>query len=160
MLEIGAIQFFHGPLVAVTSDIQQLSKTHEIISRSKAEFGHRLLTHYLPLSFPEAERFYRSARSDRLLAFVEQFPSPHMISAMTKPPRTWSAGRFPKRCFFQTFTRRPKAPSACLLHQSPTPCGCCDWPSPRAAGEQDRAPSNWGHHRRSNPQIPRWDVAA
>lgn len=30
MLEIGAVQFFHDPLVVGTADIQELSKTHEI----------------------------------------------------------------------------------------------------------------------------------
>jgi len=56
MLEFGAVQFFHDPLIAGTNDIQKLSKTHEIISRSKIELWHRTLTHYLPLYFPEAER--------------------------------------------------------------------------------------------------------
>jgi transposase len=84
MLEIGAVQFFHDPLIAGTNDLHELSKTHEIISRSKTELWHRILSHYLPLYFPEAERFHRSARSDWFLAFLEQFPSPHMISAMTK----------------------------------------------------------------------------
>ena len=82
MLEIGAVQFFHDPLTAGTSDIQELSKTHEIVSRSKTELWHRILTHYLPLYFPEAERFHRSARTDWFLAFLEKYPSPHMISAM------------------------------------------------------------------------------
>jgi hypothetical protein len=53
MLEIGAVQFFHDPLAAGTSDIQELSKTHDIVSRSKSELWHRILTHYLPLYFPE-----------------------------------------------------------------------------------------------------------
>ncbi len=55
MLEIGAVQFFHDPLVTGTADIQELSKTHEIVSRSKTELWHRILTHYLPLYFPEGE---------------------------------------------------------------------------------------------------------
>lgn len=84
MLEIGAVQFFHDPLTAGTNDIQELSKTHEIVSRSKTELWHRILTHYLPLYFPEAERFHRSSRSDWFLAFLEEFPSPHIISAMPK----------------------------------------------------------------------------
>lgn len=49
---IGAVQFFHDPLVVGTADIQELSKTHEIVSRSKTELWHRILTHYLPLCFP------------------------------------------------------------------------------------------------------------
>ncbi len=37
MLEIGAVQVFHDPLVADTCDIQELSKTYEMVARSKTE---------------------------------------------------------------------------------------------------------------------------
>lgn len=84
MLHIGAVQFFLDPLVAGTNDLQELSKTHEVVSRAKTELWHRILGHYLPLYFPEAERFRRSSRSDWFLAFLEAFPSPHMITAMGK----------------------------------------------------------------------------
>jgi len=52
------------------------------VSRSKTELWHRVLTHYLPLYWPEAERFHRSSRSDWFFAFLERYPSPHFISAM------------------------------------------------------------------------------
>lgn len=84
MLQIGAVQIFQDPIVTGTNDIQELSKTHDAVSRSKTELWHRILTHYLPLYFPEADRFHRSSRTDWFLAFLEMFPSPHMISAMTK----------------------------------------------------------------------------
>ena len=84
MLQIGAVQFFHDPLVAGVNDIQELSKTHEIVSRAKTELWHRILTHYLPLYFPEADRYHRSSRTDWFLAFLEAFPSPHFIAAMGK----------------------------------------------------------------------------
>ncbi len=84
MLGIGAEQFYHDPLVQGTNDIQELSKTHDIVSKSKTELWHRILTHYLPLYFPEADRFHRSSRSDWFLAFLERYPSPHFISAMTR----------------------------------------------------------------------------
>ena len=84
MLEIGAVQFFHDPLVVGTVDIQELSKTHEIVSRSKTELWHRILTHYLPLYFPEAERFHRSSRTDWFLAFLEKYPTPTMITTMNR----------------------------------------------------------------------------
>jgi hypothetical protein len=45
---------------------------------------HRILTHDLPLYFPEADRFHRSSRGDWFRAFLEAFPSPHMITAMDK----------------------------------------------------------------------------
>ncbi|MEJ8473708.1 IS110 family transposase [Roseibium algae] len=82
MMEIGNLQFYHDPLLSGTNDLQELSKTHDIVSRSKTELWHRVLTHYLPLYFPEADRFHRSSRSDWFFAFLERYPSPHFISAM------------------------------------------------------------------------------
>jgi len=60
-LEIRAVQVFHDQLLAGTSDIQELSKTCEMVARSKTELWHRILTHYVPLYFPEADRFHRSS---------------------------------------------------------------------------------------------------
>ena len=82
MMQIGNEQFYHDPMLCGTNDLQELSKTHDIISRSKTELWHRVLTHYLPLYWPEAERFHRSSRSDWFFAFLERYPSPHFISAM------------------------------------------------------------------------------
>lgn len=84
VLEIGAVQFFHDPLVTEVADIQQLSKTHEIVSRSKTGLWHRIPTHYLPLYFTEDERFHRSSRTDWFLAFPETCPTPHMITAKSQ----------------------------------------------------------------------------
>ncbi len=84
MLRIGAVQSYHDPLAHGLSDIQELSKTHEMVSRAKTELWHRLLTHYLPLYFPEAERFKGNARSDWFLAFLEAFPTPGSITALEK----------------------------------------------------------------------------
>lgn len=84
MMEIGNTQFYHDPLSCGTNDIQELSKTHDIVSKSKTELWHRILTHYLPLYFPEADRFHRSSRGDWFFAFLERYPSPHLISAMER----------------------------------------------------------------------------
>lgn len=84
MMQIGNEQYYHDPILCGINDIQELSKTHNIISRSKTELWHRILTHYLPLYFPEADRFHRSSRSDWFFAFLEQYPSPHFIAAMSK----------------------------------------------------------------------------
>jgi transposase len=84
MLEIGNTQFYHDPLACGTNDIQELSKTHDIVSKSKTELWHRILTHYLPLYFPEADRFHRSSRGDWFFAFLERYPTPHLISAMDR----------------------------------------------------------------------------
>jgi len=82
MMQVGNEQFYHDPMLCGTNDLQELSKTHDIVSRSKTELWHRVLTHYLPLYWPEADRFHRSSRSDWFFAFLERYPSPHFISSM------------------------------------------------------------------------------
>ena len=84
MMQIGNTQFYHDPLQCGTNDIQELSKTHDIVSKSKTELWHRVLTHYLPLYFPEADCFHRSSRGDWFFAFLERYPSPHLISAIDR----------------------------------------------------------------------------
>ncbi len=84
MLRIGAVQHYHDPLAHGLVDLQELSKTHEAISKAKTELWHRLLTHYLPLYFPEAERFRGNSRSDWFLAFLEAYPTPALITALDK----------------------------------------------------------------------------
>jgi len=84
MLRIGATQVYLDPLRAGINDIQELSNTHEVISKAKTELWHRLLTHYLPLYFPEIARFAGNSRSDWFLAFLERFPTPASITACAK----------------------------------------------------------------------------
>jgi len=84
MLRIGATQTYLDPIRAGINDIQELSKTHEIVSKAKTELWHRLLTHYLPLYFPEVARFAGNSRSDWFLAFLEAFPTPGSITAHAK----------------------------------------------------------------------------
>lgn len=80
MLRIGLCQTYCDPFLAGLNDIQELSKTHEIVSKAKTELWHRLLTHYLPLYFPEIARFAGNSRSDWFLAFLERFPTPASIA--------------------------------------------------------------------------------
>ena len=94
MLRIGACQRYHDPLARGINDIQVLSETHEMIARAKTELRHRLLTHCLPLYFPEAERFRGNARSDWLLAFLEAFPTPASITALDKEAFIAAARRY------------------------------------------------------------------
>ena len=81
MLKIGATQRYVDPLTAGINDLQELSNTHEAISKAKTEIWHRILTHYLPLYFPEIARFAGNSRSNWFLAFLERFPTPGSIMA-------------------------------------------------------------------------------
>ncbi len=83
MLGIGAGHFDHDLLVQGTTrwsrgraTSKKLSKTHDSISGSKTKLWHRILTHCLPLSFPEADRFHRSLRSAWFRGFPRSLPVP------------------------------------------------------------------------------------
>lgn len=82
MLRIGATQVYVDPLAAGINDLQELSKTHETISKAKTQTWHRILTHYLPLYFPEIASFAGNSRSDWFLALIERFPTPGSITAL------------------------------------------------------------------------------
>lgn len=82
MLRIGATQRYVDPLAAGINDLQELSKTHEVISKAKTQTWHRILTHYLPLYFPEIASFAGNSRSDWFLALLERFPTPASITAL------------------------------------------------------------------------------
>ena len=84
MLRIGLTQHYHDPLAEGLNDIQELSKTHEVVSKAKTEILHRIQTHYLPLYFPEVERFRNSTRSEWFFAFLDRFPTPASITALDK----------------------------------------------------------------------------
>lgn len=84
MLRLRATQRYHDPLRAGINDVQELSKTHEAIAKAKTEIQHRILTHYLPLYFPEIDRFRSNTRSDWFFAFLEVFPTPASITTLTK----------------------------------------------------------------------------
>ena len=82
MLRIGATQRYVDPLAAGINDLQEMSKTHEAISKAKTQTWHRILTHYLPLYFPEIERFAGNSRSDWFLALLERFPTPASMTVL------------------------------------------------------------------------------
>jgi len=84
MLRNGMSQRYYDPLAQGISDLQELSKTHEVTSKAKTEIIHRIMTHYLPLYFPEIERFRNNTRSDWFFAFLEAFPTPASITAYSK----------------------------------------------------------------------------
>lgn len=84
MFKIQATQVYHDPLRAGINDVQELSKTQQAIAKAKTEIQHRILTHYLPLYFPEIDRFRGTSRSDWFFAFLDAFPTPASIAALTK----------------------------------------------------------------------------
>ena len=82
MLSAGNVQRYYDPLVHGINDWQELSKTHAVISKMKTEVLHRLKTHYLPLYFPEIDRFRNNSRVEGFFRFLYHFPTPAAITRL------------------------------------------------------------------------------
>lgn len=85
MLRHGQVQHYHDPLVHGLNDFQELSKTYHQVSLEKTRTLHRLLTHYVPLYFPEIGPHFHSTRSEWLLHLLNVFPTPARIAALSMP---------------------------------------------------------------------------
>jgi hypothetical protein len=137
MLRIGATTVYSDPGYGRLNDLQELSKTHDMVSRAKTELWHRLLTHYLPLYFPEAERFQGNSRSDWFLPSSSSSPRQPALrlcrrKRSLRPHGVSSAGRSRRPGCWPISTRRRAARRPCrygLIHQRSR---CSGWFLPRA----------------------------
>ena len=82
LLKQGLTQFYHDPLVAGIHDLQEISKTYHQIALSRTRLQHSLLTHCLPLYFPEMDRYWHTSRSEWFIRFLLRFPLPTSICAL------------------------------------------------------------------------------
>jgi transposase len=80
LLKTGVSQRYHDPLVHCTNDFQELAQTHYQISLRKVQVQHSIMTHYLPLYFPEAERYYTNSRAQWFTQLLHRFPCPAAIT--------------------------------------------------------------------------------
>jgi transposase len=79
LLKQGLTMQLVDPLTAGHHGLQELSKTHYQISLARTRLQHSLLTHYLPLYFPEVERYFDSAHADWFARFLIRFPTAESI---------------------------------------------------------------------------------
>ncbi len=84
LLKGGITQHFSDPLEDGTHDLQELLGTYRRIVDRKVRVYHALMTHYLPLYFPEAEPFIASSRSEWFLDVFHLAPCPADVLAFTK----------------------------------------------------------------------------
>jgi transposase len=74
MLKTGVTQLYHDPLIHGINELQELSRTHFQISLHKVRIQHSILTHYLPLYFPEAEKYMTNTRAQWFTHLLERYP--------------------------------------------------------------------------------------
>ena len=80
LLKTGVSQRYHDPLVHAMNDLQELAQTHYQVSLRKVQVQHSIMTHYLPLYFPEAERYYTNSRAQWFTQLLHRFPCPAAIT--------------------------------------------------------------------------------
>ena len=84
LLKSGTTQVFSDPLESGNHDLQELLGTYRQIVDRKTRVYHSLQTHYLPLSFPEAEPFVTTARAEWFLNVLHDAPCPSAILKRSK----------------------------------------------------------------------------
>ncbi len=82
LLRNGTTQRFYDPVIEQTNDLQELSKTHHQVSLRKTRLQHSLMNHYLPLYFPEAERFLCTTRAGWFARLLIAFPTPASVTQL------------------------------------------------------------------------------
>ena len=78
-LKTGLALTYCDPLIHNFHDIQETSKTYYQVSLQKTRAQHNIMTHFLPLYFPEAEKYMGSTRAEWLSDFLFAFPVPASI---------------------------------------------------------------------------------
>lgn len=79
MLKTGLTQIYHDPLLHGINDIQELSKTLYQVSLQKTRVQHSIVTHYLPLYFPEVQKYYYTSRAQWFSSLLLRFPTPSSV---------------------------------------------------------------------------------
>ena len=65
-------------------DLQEMANTYQQISLRKVRLQHSLVTHHLPLYFPEAERYLHSSRAEWFTELLLFTPCPAAVRRYTK----------------------------------------------------------------------------
>jgi len=85
LLKHGTTQPYVDPLMTGYHDLQEVANTYQQISLRKVRLHHSLVTHYLPLYFPEAERYLHSSRAEWFTELLLLTPCPAAVRRYSKP---------------------------------------------------------------------------
>jgi len=83
LLKTGVVQTYHDPLIHKFNDVQEIAKTYHQISLRKVRVQHCIMNHYLPLYFPEVEKYFHSSRAQWFTNVLLKFPVPSAITKYT-----------------------------------------------------------------------------
>jgi len=73
LLKQGKVLRYYDPVAEGIHDIQELSKTYMQVTLARTRLQHSILTHFLPLYWPEFGRYWISSRADWFTPFCIGF---------------------------------------------------------------------------------------
>ena len=79
LLKQGKVQHYHDPHLAGIHNLQEISKTYAQVTLARTRLHHSILTHFLPLYWPEFARHWDSSRADWFVSFLLRFPVPEAV---------------------------------------------------------------------------------
>ena len=80
LLQQGITMRYLDPVVTGWNDVQEVTKTYWHVTLMRTRVQHSLLTHYLPLYWPEFARYWRSSRGAAFIRMLLAFPTPASIA--------------------------------------------------------------------------------
>ncbi len=95
LLKAGTTQVYYDPLENHYHDLQELANTYQQISLWKVRLHHSIVTHYLPLYFPESERYLHSTRAEWWTQLLLLAPCPAAVSKYSLEEFLQTARRLP-----------------------------------------------------------------
>ncbi len=84
LLKTGATQRFVDPMATGYLDLQEMANTYQQVSLRKVRVYHSLVTHHLPLFFPEAEPYLHSSRAEWFTDVLRLTPCPAAVRQYSK----------------------------------------------------------------------------
>jgi transposase len=84
LLKNGTTQRYLDPLVTGHQDLLEMANTYQQVSLRKVRLHHSIVTHHLPLYFPEAERYLHSSRAEWFTELLLFTPCPAAVREYTK----------------------------------------------------------------------------
>ena len=82
VMQQGMTMRYVDPLIAGWHDVQEVAKTYWQVTLARTRVQHSLLTHFLPIYWPEFARYWRTSRSAQFITMLHAYPTPASITAV------------------------------------------------------------------------------
>lgn len=84
LMQQGIVQRYFEPSHSEIHNYRELSMMYHQVTRARTQAQHQLLTHFLPLYFPEIIRYWKSSRTHWIISLLEQFPTPRHVRELSR----------------------------------------------------------------------------